>query len=127
MGTFQFTTPHALKLPASPLTVQSMEIKVNAVASEVNFYHKLLSWCLFSCREEQRPEIENLREAVAHLRNAELPVLFDNLKHLAGIKDQGELTPPPVQYQFQHIDDAFQALKSKIQRGFGEFTHICIW
>ena len=73
MGTFQFTTPHALKLPASPLTVQSMEVKINAVASEVNFYHKLLSWCLFSCREQQRPEIENLRVELEPLRNADLP------------------------------------------------------
>lgn len=133
MGTIQTTTFLPLKIVPQPRPARSLESNIARVAEEVNFYHQLLSWCLFSCKEEQRHAIENLRQQVNRLRDRELPALAERLQELIRHLPQEESKPEiqtsemEVQHYFHYIEGVFQTLKSEIQRSFSAFTHVCIW
>ena len=122
------------KLKSSPWPViASLEAKIVAAKNELDFYHKLLSWLLFSCLEEKRPVIEKLRAEVADFRNSGFSSLaegVDRLKEEAknemSLLDLSSDIAHLLLY-FNHLDVKFQMLKIQIQRRFGEFTHICIW
>ena len=133
MGTILATTPLPQRITPRQSPAQTLESNVARITDEVNFYHQLLSWCLFSCKEEQRRAIESLRKEVDCLRDNELPALSDNLYRLVNdardreTKLDIQLSAMQVQHYFFYIDGVFQALKSKIQHGFSGFTHVRIW
>ena len=133
MGTIPTTTLLPPRITQQPGPNQSLEANIARIAQEVNFYHQLLSWCLFSCKEEQRRTSESLRKEIDSLRNNELPALSEKLYRLDNDGTEWEaksgIQAPAMQVQsyFQYIDGVFQALKSKIQHGFSDFTHISIW
>lgn len=133
MGTIQATTLSPLKNVLQPRPAHSLESNIARVAEEVDFYHQLLSRCLFSCREEQRQAIENLRQQVGRLRERELPALRDSLqaliRHAAqeGSKPEIQTSEMQVQHYLYYIEGVFQTLKSEIQRSFSAFNHVRIW
>ena len=133
MGTIQTTTFLPLKNALQPRPAQSLESNIARMAEEVDFYHQLLSRCLFSCREEQRHAIENLRQQVSRLRDRELPALKDGLQALIrhsaqeGSKQEIQKSEMQVQHYFYYIEGVFQTLKSEIQRSFSAFNHVRIW
>ncbi len=129
MGTIQATTLLPLKITPQPYPAHSLESNIARVAEEVNFYHQLLSWCLFSCKEEQRHTIESLRKEVNRLRDKELPALTELIHDSGhgGSKPDIQTSEMQVQHYFHYIEGVFQTLKSKIQLGFSDFTHVCIW
>jgi len=133
MGTIPTTTFLPVRTLPQPGFSQTLESNISRVAEEVNFYYQLLSWSLFSCKEDQRNTIENLRTEVERFRNFDLPALSENLNRLvretdAGVAKTGSFdSAAQVYHRFQHIDRAFSALKLQIQRRFHHFTHINIW
>lgn len=133
MGTIPTTTLLPVRTLPQPGFSQTLESNISRFAEEVNFYYQLLSWSLFSCKEDQRNTIENLRAEVERFRNFDLPALSENLNRLAretdaGVAKSGSFdSVAQVYHRFQNIDRAFSALKLQIQRRFHHFTHINIW
>ncbi len=135
MGIIQATTSFPLLNPPQPqpALTEKLQSGIARVSEEVNFYHQLLSWCLYNCGEEHRCTIENLRKEVSELRNSEIPVLAENLRRLNNGYDLEAqafaplLTITQIQHYFQRLESSFQALKSRIQKGFGNFTRVRIW
>lgn len=135
MGTIQTsaTLPSAKTISTPLPIIAALEAKIAIAGDEMDFYQKLLSWLLFSCREEKRHIVEKLRADLADLRNGGFSVLLEGLATLKN-ELQNEMGHPDLfmdlahlQLYFNHIDGALQSLKSKIHRGFGDFTHIRIW
>ena len=115
------------------LGVEVLESKIAAAAAEIDFYHKLLSWLLFSCHEDKRHAIETFRKELSDLRNGGFSAVRKGLERLKR-EAQGETGQPDLnsdiaylQVYFNHTDRSFQSLKSKIHERFGDFTHVCIW
>ena len=113
--------------------IAKLESKIAATAAEMDFYHKLLSWLLFSCHEDQRYAIETLRKELAELRRGRFPALLEGLERLKN-ETQWEMEQQDLysdiaylQMFFNHTDGTFQSLKSKVHEDFGDFTHVCIW
>ncbi|MBK7937167.1 MAG: hypothetical protein IPJ82_08730 [Lewinellaceae bacterium] len=134
MGTIPTTTLLPVRTLPQPGFSQTLESTISRFAEEVNFYYQLLSWSLFSCKEDQRNTIENLRTEVDRFRNFDLPALSENLNRLirgatdAGVEKPGSFdSVVQVYHRFQHIDRAFSALKLQIQRRFHHFAHVNIW
>lgn len=133
MGTIPTTTFLPVRTLPQPGFSQTLESNISRFGEEVNFYYQLLSWSLFSCKEDQRNTIENLRAEVERFRNFDLPALSENLNRLAretdaGVAKSGSFdSVAQVYHRFQNIDRAFSALKLQIQRRFHHFTHINIW
>lgn len=135
MGTMQLpavSTP--LKNLSSPrLTLNALESRLADVEAEMEFYHKLLSWLLFSCEEEKRHTIETYRAALADLRNGRFSALSEGLERLKNERrsrvEEHDLFADlaHLQLYFNHVNGALYSLKSKIQRDFSDFTHVCIW
>lgn len=135
MGTIQTSAvlPSA-KVITPPLPVIStLESKIASMENELNFYHQLLSWLLFSCDEAKCHVVKTLRAEVANLRDGSFPALIRGLENLKS-ELQNEMGYPDffsdvahLQLYFNHIDGAMQLLKSKIQGGFSDFTHVRIW
>ena len=135
MGAIQFSAvlfPQNKPLSTLP-AVEALESKIAAAASEMDFYHKLLSWLLFSCHEDKRPPIETFRKELAGLRSGGFSALQEGLERLKN-EAQGEMGQQDLnsdiaylQVYFNHTDGALQSLKSRIHVGFSDFTHVCIW
>ena len=120
--------------PLSSLpAVEALESKIATAAAEMDFYHKLLSWLLFSCHEDKRHAIETFRKELADLRSGAFTALREGIERLKR-EAQGEMGPPDLhwdiaylQVYFHHTDEAFQIFKSRIHQGFSDFTRVCIW
>lgn len=135
MGTIQ--TPALLtksrKSPFQLPVVKDLESKIELRTGEMDFYHKLLSWLLFSCHEERRHVIESFRKELTDLRKGGFAAVADGLERLKNEAQQETGQPDLLsditylQMYFNHIDGALESLKSRIHRRFGEFTHVCIW
>lgn len=135
MGTIQTST--TLIAPTKPLSgfpaIETLESKIVAAVVELDFYHKLLSWLLFSCHEEKRHSIETFRKELADLRKSGFSVLRDGLERLknGALSETGQpdlhSDIAHLERYFNHSEGALQSLKSKIFQGFGDFTHVCIW
>lgn len=113
--------------------IELLESKIAAVESEMNFYHKLLSWLLLSCHEEKRRVIESFRNELADLREGSFSQIQSGFKGLQSVA-KGETGQLEVNADidnllmyFQFADGTLQSLKSRIQQGFSDFTHVCIW
>lgn len=135
MGTIQTSAvlPSA-KVITPPLPVIStLESKIAVMENELNFYHQLLSWLLFSCDETKCHVVKTLRGEVANLRDGSFPALMRGLENLKS-ELQNEMGHPDLfsdvahlQLYFNHIDGTMQLLKSKIHGSFSDFTHVRIW
>jgi hypothetical protein len=135
MGTIQSS---AVVFPQNkPLStlhgVETLESKIAAAAAEMDFYHKLLSWLLFSCHEDKRHTIETFKRELADLRSGGFSALREGLERLKN-EAQGEMGQPDLnsdiaylRVYLNHTEVALQSLKSRIHRGFSDFIHVCIW
>lgn len=99
--------------------------------AELNFYHRLLTWSLLSCKEEDRPEIEALLVRIDRLRNVDLPAL----------RAQVELARMALSPTFTHFRAEFMSLrtrsdyfdqklrdcKSSIFKGLSHLIRVEIW
>jgi len=135
MGTIQTAIAYPpSKTISVPLPIVSvLESKVAVMGSELDFYHQLLSWLLFSCDETKRHAIETFRAELADLRNGGFSALLEGLDNLKN-EVQNERGHPDLfsdvahlQLYFNHIDGALQSLKTKIQGRFSEFVCVRIW
>lgn len=135
MGTIQTAAilPSAKPLPRPLPIVATLEAKIAATGVELDFYHQLLSWLLFSCDESKRHAIKTLRDEVAGLRSGGFSALVEGLGNLKNVI-QHEMVHPDLfsdvahlQLYFTHVEGVFQLLKTKIHLGFGDFTHVRIW
>ncbi|HRI60049.1 MAG TPA: hypothetical protein PK228_10010 [Saprospiraceae bacterium] len=135
MGTIQSSAVlfPSNKPVASLHVVEVLESKIAAAEAELNFYHKLLSWLLFSCHEEKRHAIVSFRKELADLQSGGLSALREGIERLKN-EAQGEMRQSDLysdtahlQMYFNHTDGTFQSLKARIHRSFGDFTHVCIW
>lgn len=100
---------------------------------EINFYHRLLTWSLFSCREEDRYDIEILLARLNNLRSCDLPALKEKLGLLPSGLDldrtfnrNGQETAA-LRVRFDHFEQNLQRLKSKIFQAFPPFCRVEIW
>lgn len=112
---------------------EMLESKIAVVESEMNFYHKLLSWLLYSCHEDKRHVIESFRDELADLRNGGFSEVLNGAEAMKNMA-QGESVRQDLYSDidnllkyFQFAEHELQSLKSRIQQGFGDFTHVCIW
>ncbi len=135
MGTIHTAAilPSAKPLPRPLPIIATLEAKIAATGVELDFYHQLLSWLLFSCDESKRLTIENFRAELVNLRNGGFSALREGLDNLKN-EIQDERGHPDLfsdvahlQLYLNHIDNVLQSLKTKIQERFGEFVHVCIW
>lgn len=134
MGTVQTPAilPQVASLQSKPV-IKTLESKIATVREEMDFYHKLLSWLLFSCHEEKRYEIESFRKELKELRSGGFSALcegVERLKHeMQGGKGGEEffMDIAHLHLYFDNTNGILQALKTRIHRGFSDFTHVCIW
>lgn len=114
-------------------SVAKLESKIAATVAEMDFYHKLLSWLLFSCHEDKRYAVETLKKELSDLRKGGFSVLKEGIERLKN--EEGSVTGRPdlysdiawLQMYFNQREGALQSLKSKIHERFSDFTHVCIW
>lgn len=135
MGTIQtaVTYPPSKTILIPLPVVAVLESKVAIMRGELDFYHQLLSWLLFSCDETKRYVIETFRIELDDLRNGGFTALregLDNLKNeIRAERSHPDLFPDVAHLQlyFNHLDGMLQSLKTKIQGRFSEFVHVRIW
>lgn len=134
MGTMQSPAllPRAGNLMPRPV-IKNLESSIAEVKREMDFYHQLLCWLLFSCEEDKRHIIEALRSELREVREGGLCALLDGVERLKN-EMKGTVTEPGfysdvagLQVYFKQIEGTLQALKTKIHRNFGDFTHVRIW
>jgi hypothetical protein len=135
MGTIQtaITYPPAKAISVQLPIISVLESKVAVMGGELDFYHQLLSWLLFSCDETKRSVIETFRAELADLRNGGFSALREGLDNLKN-EIQDDRGHPDLfsdvahlQLYLNHIDGTLQSLKTKIQGHFSEFIHVRIW
>lgn len=113
--------------------IKNLEARIAETKEEINFYHQLLCWLLFSCEEDKRCIIESLRSELRDVRDGSFRALFEGVVKLKGEMDEKTSEPdfyPDIawlQVYFKQIEDTLQSLKVKIHRSFGDFTHVRIW
>lgn len=134
MGTIQSSAllPRAVNLMPRP-AIKNLESRIAEMKGEMDFYHQLLCWLLFSCQEDKRHIIEALRAEVMEVRDGGFSALLDGLERLKG-EMKGTVTEPGIysdiawlQVYLKQIEGTLQALKSRIHRSFGDYTHVRIW
>jgi hypothetical protein len=120
-------TPPALQKPV----VYPLENQITLWENEVNFYHRVLTWCLLSCEEEDRAGLDALIGQLGVLRTCDLPALKEKLGFLQvqpsnNASRVGSETTE-LRDSFYYFDQNLHKLKLKIFQGFPRFGRVQIW
>ncbi len=121
-----FTT--ASQRIATPFTLQksvvySLSVQMSNWEEEANFYHRLLIWCLLSCKEKDRPDIEVLIAQLDEL----LASYRATLKEGATCAPVNPSGTTEIRDLFYYFDQRLQQLKAKVFHDFPKFGRVQIW
>jgi hypothetical protein len=103
--------------------VYSINHQISIWEEEISFFHKLLTCCLYSCKEEQRLKIECLKLQLDKLRLIDLPKIKGNIEQNNRNLDQND-SEAAIYYFF---DQNLSKVKTSIFQGFSGFCHVQIW
>ena len=109
----------------------SPEIQLSMWEDELKFYHRLLTWWLLSCLEEDKPAIEALNVQLNELRERNFLALKEN----SGLKQfgaghtyfLGTQVTTDLHDTYYHFEQRLNSFKAKIFKGFMQFGHVQIW
>lgn len=133
MGTIFASTVLRTKAPLAlqKPVVCDLTDRMSNWEAEVNFYHRLLTWSLFSCREADRLKIEAFLAQVNRLRSVDLPALKEQLRfvqiRLDHALNQAWQETNVLRERFNNFDQNLQQLKLRIFCGFPQCNRVEIW